>query len=282
VVPHVRGREVSRPLDEVLREVEALGRAGCREVVLLGQNVNSYRDPGGNDFPALLAALDRQGAIARIRFTTSHPKDASRELVAAMAALPRVCPHIHLALQSGSNRILALMNRGYTREHFLEIAALFRRDVPGISITTDFIVGFPSETDADFQESLAAIRAAGFDQAFSFAYSPRPGTAAASLPDDVTPALKAERLAVLQGLILEQAEASLRRLVGRRLPVLVEGPSARDAATWAGRTGCNRVTNFTARTAITPGQVVPVTILETRVNTLRGEATLADAGARES
>jgi len=270
VVPLVRGREVSRPQSEILSEVEELAERGCREVVLLGQNVNSYRGIRGGDFPALLEALDRQGAARRIRFTTSHPKDASDRLVQAVAGLDRVCEHIHLALQAGSDRILHAMRRGYRAADFIERVLAFRRAVPGISVTTDIIVGFPGETEDDFRATLAAVEAAAFDAAYSFKYSPRPGTAASRLPDDVPPGVKADRLARLQRRLRELEAASLDRLVGSTQEVLVERRSLRDPEARTGRTRCNRVVNFRADPPPAPGDRVAVSVQETRGHTLWG------------
>jgi tRNA-2-methylthio-N6-dimethylallyladenosine synthase len=272
VVPHVRGREVSRPLGDILKEVEQLAAGGTREVVLLGQNVNSYHDPlSGTGFPDLLAALDRQGAVDRIRFTTSHPKDLGPRLVEAMAGLERVCEHIHLALQSGSDRILELMNRNYSAADFIGKAEAIRQAMPGVSITTDIIVGFPSESDEDFQNTMATVRSVAFDQAFSFKYSPRPGTAAAKLADDVSPEVKAGRLAVLQTVLDELEAASLSRLSGQALPVLVEGQSIRDPDALRGRTRCNRVVNFACSSPVPAGKTVEVRVVEARGHTLWGE-----------
>jgi tRNA-2-methylthio-N6-dimethylallyladenosine synthase len=274
VVPNVRGREVSRPLGDILEEVETLAAGGSREVVLLGQNVNSYHDPDPRlrkGFPELLAALDRQAAVERIRFTTSHPKDLGPRLIEAMAGLERVCEHIHLALQSGSDRILELMNRNYSAADFIGKAEAIRQAMPGVSITTDIIVGFPSESDEDFQNTMETVRSAAFDQAFSFKYSPRPGTAAAKLKDDVSPEEKAERLAVLQTLLDELEAASLSRLSGQTLPVLVEGQSIRDPDALRGRTRCNRVVNFASSSPVPAGKIITVRILEARGHTLWGE-----------
>lgn len=272
VVPHVRGREVSLPAGDILLEVDALAAAGSREVTLLGQNVNSYRDPeSGAGFPQLLEALDRQAAVDRIRFTTSHPKDLSPQLIQAVAGLERVCEHVHLGLQSGSDRVLGLMNRGYTRAEFVRKAEAFRRAVPGVSITTDIIVGFPSEKPRDFEDTLEVVRSVAFDQAFSFKYSPRPNTAALRLEDDVPPEVKAERLAALQALLDELEAESLSRLAGQTLPVLVEGRSLRDPDAHRGRTRCNRVVNFTSARPAMPGQTVDVRVVEARSHTLSGE-----------
>ncbi len=272
IVPHVRGREVSRPRDEILSEIEILARSGCREVTLLGQNVNSYRDASGLGFPELLHEIDEQGAVERIRFTTSHPKDLSDELISAVAGLKRVCEHVHLALQSGSANVLQRMKRGYSPENFVELAAKLRRAVPEISITTDIIVGFPGERDEDFEDTLEVVRQVAFDQAFSFKYSPRPKTTAAGMADDVPAQVKADRLKTLQALLSEIEAESLGRLEGRTLDVLVSGPSKRDAQISSGRTRCNRVVNFEAAKHSQPGSLVDVLILQARGHTLWGRA----------
>ncbi len=271
VVPQLRGREVSRPLADILNEVATLAQRGCREVTLLGQNVNSYRDPTGTDFVGLLTALDRQAAVPRIRFTTSHPKDLSNELITVLSQAERVCENVHLPLQSGSNRILARMNRGYTRESFLEKTATLRQNVGGVSVTTDLIVGFPSETDHDFQDTLEAVKQAAFDQAFSFMYSPRPKTAAAALPDDVASPIKKARLLRLQAMLAHLESSSLARLVNTRQQVLVEGASLRDPDAFTGRTHCNRVVNFFVPVRPAVGQLVDVRILEARGHTVWGQ-----------
>ncbi len=272
IVPYVRGREVSRPMGDVLAEIAELGRRGVREVTLLGQNVNSYRDPAGADFTRLLHELDAQATVSRIRFTTSHPKDLGQELIAAMAGLERVVEHLHLAMQSGSDRILEKMRRGHTRDAFIEKALELRRAVPGIALTTDLIVGFPTETEADFQDTLDAVERVAFDCAFSFKYSPRPGTLAASFEDDAPPEVKQDRLERLQARLAELESASLSGLVGCEMEVLVEGASVRDQAALTGRTRCNRVVNFTSRQPIAPGDLVEVSIQEARGHTLWGES----------
>jgi tRNA-2-methylthio-N6-dimethylallyladenosine synthase len=271
VVPNVRGREVSRPARDILHEAESLASQGCREITLLGQNVNSYRDAEGTDFPDLLDALDRQGAVERIRFTTSHPKDLSPKLVEAMAGLERVCEHLHLALQSGSSRVLERMRRGYTRGEFLKKAAWLRSAVSGIRITTDIIVGFPGEDNSDFMDTLSAVEEVGFEQAYSFKYSKRPNTPANSFPDDVPEEVKSDRLLVLQSKLNEVETASLRRRVGSLDEVMVEGMSVRDGDSWMGRTRGNLVVNFDAVSPLSPGRIIDVKILEARGHTLWGK-----------
>ncbi len=271
IVPYVRGREVSRPMKEILHEVENLSRRGYREIQLLGQNVNSYLDLEGNDFPKLLTCLDRQALVDRIRFTTSHPKDVNQRLADTMNDCKRVCEHIHLGLQSGSDRILKLMNRHYTRREFIEKIELFRSTVENISITTDIIVGFPNETDGDFEQTLEVVQACEFEQAFSFKYSPRPQTQASKLCDDVSEECKADRLSNLQELLIKLEKAGLGRLVGGRREVLVEGPSVRDKNAYMGRTRCNRVVNFKTDQMVKKADRVNVQILEVRGHTLWGD-----------
>ncbi len=273
IVPYVRGREVSRPMLDILAEVKELGSRGVREVTLLGQNVNSYRDQTGADFPRLLQELDAQAIVSRIRFTTSHPKDLAHELIAAMAGLGSVVEHLHLAMQSGSDRILEKMRRGYTRDMFVEKALEFRAAVPGLSLTTDLIVGFPSETESDFQNTLEAVERVAFDGAFSFKYSPRPGTLAAAYEDDVPPEVKQDRLERLQTRLAELEYASLSSLVGREMEVLVGGSSVRDEAAHSGRTRCNRVVNFTSAQPIAPGDLITVKIHQARGHTMWGEGS---------
>ncbi|MBN2493088.1 MAG: tRNA (N6-isopentenyl adenosine(37)-C2)-methylthiotransferase MiaB [Deltaproteobacteria bacterium] len=278
IVPLVRGCEVSKPLADVLAEVEALARAGAQEITLLGQNVNSYRDPeSGTRFPGLLRALDRQAAVDRIRFTTSHPKDLGDDLIEAMAGLPRVCEHLHLALQSGSDEVLGRMRRGYSRQGFLDRARALRASVPGIALSTDLIVGFPGEREADFRATMDAVEEAAFDSAFSFKYSPRPGTPAArELEDDVPASVKQRRLETLQDLLARLEARSLARLEGRRLEVLVEGQSLRDPRAQTGRTRCNRVVNFASEGAA--GETVCVRMAEARGHTLLGELLEVEPG----
>lgn len=270
VVPYVRGREVSRPISDILAEVEALARAGAREVTLLGQNVNSFRD-GAADFSDLLRSIDRQGAIERIRFTTSHPKDLSNDLISAVAELPRVCEHLHLPLQAGSDAVLRRMNRGYDAAHFLSLVEAARRRIANVSVTSDLIVGFPGETEADFEQTLAVVERAGFEQAYSFCYSPRPGTKASEWPDDVPAAEKKRRLERLQRLLATLESTSLQRMTGKSYQVLFEGASRRDTNCGTGRTRCNRVVNFPRPSLGAPGARLEVRILEARGHTLWGE-----------
>jgi tRNA-2-methylthio-N6-dimethylallyladenosine synthase len=274
VVPYTRGPEWSRPFDAVLAEVAELAAQGVREVTLLGQNVNAYRgarhDDGVADLALLIRYLAVVDGIERIRFTTSHPVEFTAPLIAAFRDVPKLVGHCHLPVQSGSDRILALMERGHTvREYLARIEAL-RAARPGIGLTTDLIVGFPGETEADFAATLALVREVGFDQSFSFVYSPRPGTPAAAFPDDVHRAEKEGRLARLQALLNEQAAAISQAMVGRVEPVLVVGQARKDPTELSGRTENNRVVNF-AGPASWVGRLVPVRITAARPHSLRGE-----------
>lgn len=238
IVPKTRGREVSRPAEEVVAEVERLVAQGCREVVLLGQNVNSYRAPDGTRFPALLERVNAVEGLVRIRFVTSHPKDFSQALAEAMRDLPKVCEAIHLPVQAGANRVLARMRRSHTREHYLRLVERLRAAIPPprSAITTDLIVGFPGETEAEFEQTLALVEEVRWDAAFMFMYSPREGTAAAEMPDDVPESEKRRRL---QRLIERQEAISAEinaALVGRTEEVLLEGPSRRSPGALVGRT----------------------------------------------
>ncbi|HDR06057.1 MAG TPA: tRNA (N6-isopentenyl adenosine(37)-C2)-methylthiotransferase MiaB [Candidatus Coatesbacteria bacterium] len=226
VVPLLRGPEVSRSPESVLAEVAHLAAQGFSEVVLLGQNVNSYRS-GDYRFPRLLREVARIDGMKRVRFTTSHPKDLSPELLEVMAAEPAVCEQLHLPLQSGSDRILSAMGRGYTAEHYRNLVEKARRLLPGLTLTTDLIVGFPGETEEDFDETAGLVAEIGFDSAFMFKYSPRPGTPAYSLPDDMPPEVKQARLERVIGLVTESAFARNRALVGETVEVVVEGRDKR-------------------------------------------------------
>lgn len=269
IVPLVRGREVSRPQREVLAEVESLAGRGVRQVTLLGQNVNSYRDPdSGTGFAGLLRALDRQAAVARIRFTSSHPKDLSPELIAAMAECPTVAEHLHLALQSGSDAVLARMGRGHDAADYMQRVDALRQAVAGLVLSTDLMVGFPGETEADFRATLEVVERVAFDGAFSFKYSPRPGTRAArELADDVSAAGKQDRLERLQALILELEKASLDKMLNKEVEVLVDGLSVRDDRVASGRSRCDRVVNFIPAGA---GLPAPGSLLRVRIEQVRG------------
>jgi len=244
VVPYTRGHEVSRNLEDVLAEVTSLAAQGVREVTLLGQNVNGYRGrrPDGRrtDLATLIRDVAALEGIERIRFTTSHPREFGESLVQAYADVPKLAGHLHLPVQSGSDRILALMKRRYTVADYLSKVQRVREVRPDISISTVFIVGFPGETDEDFAATMDLIAAVGFDQSFSFIYSPRPGTPAADLPDDTPDAEKHRRLEILQARINARAREISRGMVNGRQRVLVEGPSRKDPAQLAGRTANNR------------------------------------------
>jgi tRNA-2-methylthio-N6-dimethylallyladenosine synthase len=274
VVPYTRGEEFSRPLLDVLTEVAVYAEQGVREVTLLGQNVNAYRGRTPRGGEADLAELIRQvaqiDAIARIRFTTSHPVEFTDRLIGAYADVPKLAPHLHLPVQSGSDRILRAMKRGHTAAEYLEKIERVRAARPGLSLTTDIIVGFPGETGDDFAATLELVEAAGFDEAYSFIYSARPGTPAAALPDDTPPAVKKERLARLQALIERQSQAYVESLVGSVQTVLVEGPAKRGQGRLFGRIGNNRVVNFLASEQLV-GRLVDLKITAVSVHTLRGE-----------
>jgi tRNA-2-methylthio-N6-dimethylallyladenosine synthase len=273
VVPYTRGEEVSRPVQDVLEEVAGLVDGGVREVTLLGQNVNAYRggtlDGEAVDLALLLDYLAEIPGLARIRYTTSHPREFSQRLIDAHGRLPCLATLVHLPVQSGSDRILSAMKRGYTVLEFKAIIRRLRAAVPDLSITSDFIVGFPGETEADFEATLRLIDEIGFDGGFSFLYSARPGTPAAALADDTPREIKLERLSRLQQRLTALADGISQAMVGRVEEVLVEGPSRRDAGEMSGRTRNNRVVNFPAAGA-RPGDLLPVRITEALSHSLRG------------
>jgi tRNA-2-methylthio-N6-dimethylallyladenosine synthase len=282
IVPSTRGREVSRPADELVAEARRMADEGVREVTLLGQNVNSY----GRDLPkearlsfaGLLERVDAVQGIDRIRYTSPHPKDMREDVIRAHAELPALCEHIHLPLQSGSSRILKAMRRTYDRERYLARVALIREHVPDCALTTDVIVGFPGETDAEFQETLEVVEEVGYDGAFTFIYSPRRGTDAAMLADDTPHDVKVERMQRLVEVVQRRAAQRAQRFVGRRLEVLVEGPSRTDPTRLRGRTRHNKVVNFTGLGG--PGELVEVDITGATSQTLAGdERLLAPASA---
>jgi tRNA-2-methylthio-N6-dimethylallyladenosine synthase len=275
IVPSVRGREVSRRPGEVVAEVEGLAREGVRELTLLGQNVNSYGRDVGSSFEELLRACDAVEGIERIRFTSPHPKDFRRPVIAAMAECESVCEHAHLPLQSGSTRVLKAMRRTYSRERYLRLVDELRESVPDLALTTDLIVGFPGETEAEFEETVSAVEEVGYDGAFTFVYSPRRGTEAAAMPGQVPEDVKRERIERLIEVVQRVAEARNRDRVGGVEEVLVEGPSRNDAALLRGRTRRNTTVNF-AGTA-SPGELVPVTIEAATSTTLRGTQLAAVA-----
>ena len=274
VVPYTRGEEVSRPFDDVIAEVAGLAAQGVREVNLLGQNVNAYRgtthDGELADLALLIHYIAAIDGIDRIRYTTSHPVEMSDSLIRCYGEVPELVSFLHLPVQSGSDRILALMKRGHTALEYKAIIRRLREQRPDICISSDFIIGFPGETEADFEATMTLIEEVGFDQSFSFIYSPRPGTPAASLPDDVPMELKKARLARLQETINRQARAISEAMVGSVQTILVEGPSRKNASEIAGRTENNRVVNLPGDLALA-GQFVQVRITEALPNSLRGE-----------
>jgi tRNA-2-methylthio-N6-dimethylallyladenosine synthase len=275
IVPSTRGREVSRPLDELVAEARGLAAEGVREVTLLGQNVNSYGRSlrPRSSFAELLYAIGDIPGLDRIRYTSPHPSDMKEDVIRAHAEIPSLCEHIHLPLQAGSTRVLKKMRRTYTRERFLDRVALIREHVPDCAITTDIIVGFPSETEAEFQETLDVAEEVGFDGAFTFIYSPRRGTEAAGFGDEFLPhEVSAERMERLVEVIQRRARERGQRFVGRTLDVLVEGTSRHDAARVRGRTTHNKVVNFDG--LATPGEIVPVTITGATSQSLVGEESL--------
>ena len=282
VVPYTRGEEISRPAESVLAEVRGLIAQGVGEITLLGQNVNAYegaREDGSQlDLGALILEIAQYEGLRRVRFTTSHPINFSDGLVAAYARTAKLANHLHLPVQSGSDRILQLMRRGYTVLQFKDKLRRLRAVRPDICISTDLIVGFPGETERDFEQTLALTRDVNFDQSFSFIYSRRPGTPAASLPDDVPHEVKQERLQRLQAVLDAQARAINSSMVGTRQTVLVERPSRRDPRQLAGRTENNRWVNFDGPAALL-NQFVDVDVTEAMPNSLRGRLVDAQAAA---
>jgi len=274
VVPYTRGEEISRPFDDVIAEVAALAKQGVREVNLLGQNVNAYRglmDDGEiADLGLLIHYVAAIEGIDRIRYTTSHPMEMNESLYQAYAEVPELVSHLHLPVQSGSDRILAQMKRGHTALEYKSIIRRLRQVRPDIDMSSDFIIGFPGETDADFEATMKLIEDVGYDRCFSFIYSPRPGTLAANMPDDVPHEVKRARLARLQARINEMTQEISENMVGSEQKVLVERHSTKDASMYAGRTENNRVVNFAAEADII-GKFVNVRITEALPNSLRGE-----------
>lgn len=281
VVPYTRGEEVSRPLDDVIAEIEALAEQGVREVNLLGQNVNAYRGPMEDgdvaDFALLLYYVAAVEGIERIRYTTSHPVEFSDDLIEVYGEIPQLVDHLHLPVQSGSNRILSLMKRGHTREEYVEKIQRLRAVRPAISLSSDFIIGFPGETDEDFEQTLDLIKTLGFDHSYSFIYSPRPGTPAAEMEDTVPLEIKKARLARLQALIDGMAAEISRNMINTVQTVLVEGVSKKNPRQVCGRTENNRAVNFIAPPQLI-GHFVDVAITESLPNSLRGR--LLDSSAK--
>ncbi len=279
VVPYTRGEEVSRPLDDVLAEVAKLAAGGVREVTLLGQNVNAYRglieDEDYADLALLIRYIARIEGIGRIRFTTSHPVEFSDSLIAAFAEIPELANYVHLPVQSGSDRILSAMKRGHTALEYKSKIRKLRAARPDISLSSDFIVGFPGESDQDFEQTMKLIEDIGFDQCYSFIYSQRPGTPAASFPDDVSMDVKKARLQRLQARINEMAAEIGDAMVGSVQRVLVDGPSRKDPQQLCGRTENNRVVNFDGPERLI-GNFVDVRITETATYTLRGRVMITE------
>ncbi len=278
VVPYTRGEEVSRPFDDVLAEVAGLTAQGVKEITLLGQNVNAYRGTMGRtteiaDFALLIERVAQIRGIERIRYTTSHPNEFTQRLVDVYARVPQLVNHLHLPVQHGSDRILMAMKRGYTAMEYKSTVRKLRAVRPGISMSSDFIVGFPGESEADFAQMMKLIEDVGFDDSFSFVFSPRPGTPAAALHDDTPHDVKLKRLYRLQSLVTEQARRISESRLGTVQQVLVEGPSRKDASELSGRTECNRMVSFKGgpNSARLIGQMIDVTITRVNAHSLRGE-----------
>ena len=285
VVPYTRGEEISRPFDDVIAECAVLAEKGVREVNLLGQNVNAYRgamhDGTTADLALLIHYVSVLDGIDRIRFTTSHPVEFSASLVDAFGEVPELANYLHLPVQSGSDRILSLMKRGHTALEYKQKIRRLREKRPDISLSSDFIVGFPGETEKDFEDTMDLIAELGFDQSFSFIFSPRPGTPAASLPDDVPMEIKKERLMRLQERINGQAALISRGMVGSKQRILVEGSSKKNAAQLAGRTENNRVVNFDGHPRLI-GNFVDVVITEALRHSLRGRVLTVGQNAADA
>lgn len=273
VVPYTRGREKSRPARSIYEEIRKLASAGFKEVTLLGQNVNSYKSEIG--FGVLLKQIDAIEGIERIRFVTSHPRDLSEELVKCIKELPKVCEHIHLPLQSGSSRILKIMNRGYTYEDYMRKADKLIKEIPGIAITTDIITGFPSETGDDHASTIMALRAVEFDGIFAFKFSSRPGTKAAVMDEKVSDSVKSQRLAEILKLQDEITFKKNKVLEGTIQEVLIEGASKADKGKITGRTRTNKIVNFSGN-KVSPGQIVGVSIVKAMRHSLEGRLISKD------
>ncbi len=273
VVPYTRGEEFSRRFDDVITEVFELAQQGVREVTLLGQNVNGYRgemdDGGQSDLALLIRYIAEIDGIQRIRFTTSHPLEFNEHLVDVYGDVPELVSHLHLPVQSGSDRILELMKRRYSVSYYKDLVLRLRRQRPRLSLSSDFIIGFPGETDADFDATMALVEDIGFDQSFSFIYSPRPGTPASELPDSVSHELKQERLRALQGLITDSSKRISESMVGNIETILVDRHAKKDSRQLSGRTENNRVVNFDGPSQLI-GQFVNVIVTEALPNSLRG------------
>jgi len=286
VVPYTRGEEISRPFEDVLTEVADLADQGVKEVTLLGQNVNAYRGRMGDgedadiaDFATLLEYVHEIPGIERLRYTTSHPKEMTTRMTEVYARLPKLVSFLHLPVQAGSDRVLAGMKRGYTAIEFKSVVRKLRAARPGLTLSSDFIVGFPGETEEDFEKTMKLIEEVGFDTSFSFVYSRRPGTPAADLTDDTPQTVKLARLQRLQALINEQAHAIARSMVGSTQRILVEGTSTRDPNELSGRTENNRIVNFPGSKRLI-GQMIDVIITDAMTNTFRGRVAIQDEDAQ--
>jgi tRNA-2-methylthio-N6-dimethylallyladenosine synthase len=281
-VPYTRGEEVSRPFDDVLTEIADLADQGVKEVTLLGQNVNAYRGRMTQretaDFALLLEYVSEIPGIERIRYTTSHPKEFTQRLVDAYGRLPKLVDHLHLPVQAGSDRVLAAMKRGYTSLEYKSIIRRLRAVRPGISLSSDFIVGFPGETEDDFERTMKLVNEVGFDASYSFVYSRRPGTPAADLPDETSLEIKLERLQRLQALLNEHVARIGAAMVGTTQRILVEGPSKKDGNELMGRTGNNRIVNFAGgpNAARLIGRMIDVRVTQALPHSLRGGLLLRE------
>ena len=271
IVPYTRGREKSRSLRAVKQEIINLVNDGVKEVMLLGQNVNSFRDADGNNFATLIRALDEVEGLERIRFMTSHPKDLSDELIACFGDCKKLCHNIHLPVQSGSDEVLRRMNRHYNRQRYMEIVEKLRATCPDLSISTDIIVGFPGETEEDFLDTLSLVREVEYDSAFTFIYSPRVGTPAAKYDNQIPENIKHERFDRLVDEVNRCSAKKNSEYLGRIVTVLVDGPSKNDTGAWSGRTDTFKLVNFTSEEPLTEGQMVSVRITETKTFSLDGE-----------
>lgn len=271
IVPYTRGREKSRSLRAVKQEIINLVNDGVKEVMLLGQNVNSFRDADGNNFAALIRALDEVKGLERIRFMTSHPKDLSDELIACFGDCKKLCHNIHLPVQSGSDEVLRRMNRHYNRQRYMEIVEKLRATCPDLSISTDIIVGFPGETEEDFLDTLSLVREVEYDSAFTFIYSPRVGTPAAKYDNQIPENIKHERFDRLVEEVNRCSAKKNSEYLGKIVTVMVDGPSKNDAGAWSGRTDTFKLVNFTSEEPLTEGQMVSVRITETKTFSLGGE-----------
>lgn len=271
IVPYTRGREKSRTLREVKQEVVNLVHDGVKEVMLLGQNVNSFKDSEGNNFAALICALEEVEGLERIRFMTSHPKDLSDELIDCFRNGKKLCHNIHLPVQSGSDEVLKRMNRHYNRERYMEIVGKLREACPDISISTDIIVGFPGETEEQFEDTLSLVREVEYDSAFTFIYSPRQGTPAAKFEDQIPEKVKHERFDRLVDEVNGCSAKKNAEYLDAIVDVMVDGPSKNDPTAWSGRTDTFKLVNFTSDEPLSAGTIVPVRITETKTFSLDGE-----------